>query len=80
MDGSSTLNSSKRRGLGGPLGPKVRRSVGGTGCRAEEREEEEPEKEKEKEDREAESKHNSFQLSGKNLIDRTTRCLTLWII
>ncbi|XP_076001551.1 lysine-specific demethylase 4C-like [Genypterus blacodes] len=68
LDGRSTLNSSKRRSLDGPLGPKVRRSVGGTTCRAEERlekeqeeeeeEEKEQEEEKEKDDREAESKHN----------------------
>ncbi|XP_076026462.1 uncharacterized protein LOC143016165 [Genypterus blacodes] len=79
LDGRSTLNSSKRRSLDGPLGPKVRRSVGGTTCRAEERlekeqeqeeeeEEKEQEEEKEKDDREAESKHNHspnpLQLSG----------------
>ncbi|KAF7662413.1 hypothetical protein LDENG_00236890 [Lucifuga dentata] len=66
LDGSSTLNSNKKRGLGGPLGPKVRRSVGRTTCRTEEINEEE--KEKEEEEREAKSKHNqnqnSFQLSG----------------
>ncbi|XP_039658636.1 lysine-specific demethylase 4C isoform X10 [Perca fluviatilis] len=59
LDGSSTLTSSKRKGLGGPPGPKVRRSVAGTSCREDE------EKEKKKE---VESKHNqnqnSAQLSG----------------
>ncbi|XP_070712495.1 lysine-specific demethylase 4C isoform X2 [Pempheris klunzingeri] len=58
LDGSSALGSSKRKGLGGPPAPKVRRSVAGTTCREEE-------KEKKKE---AESKHsqnqNPFQLSG----------------
>ncbi|XP_051240427.1 lysine-specific demethylase 4C isoform X8 [Dicentrarchus labrax] len=58
LDGGSALSSSKRKGLGGPSGPKVRRSVAGTTCREEE-------KEKKKE---AESKHNqnqnSVQLSG----------------
>ncbi|XP_035515893.1 lysine-specific demethylase 4C isoform X6 [Morone saxatilis] len=58
LDGSSALSSSKRKGLGGSPGPKVRRSVAGTTCR-----EEETEKKKE-----AESKHNqnqnSVQLSG----------------
>ncbi|XP_059194580.1 lysine-specific demethylase 4C isoform X2 [Centropristis striata] len=54
LDGSSALPSSKRKGLGGPPGPKVRRSVAGTSC------EEEEEKEKK---REAESKHNQSQNS-----------------
>lgn len=59
LDGSSTLNGNKKKGLGGPSGPKVRRSAAGTTCKEEE-------KEKKKE---AESKHNlnqiSLQLSGK---------------
>ncbi|KAM9363864.1 lysine-specific demethylase 4C [Symphorus nematophorus] len=58
LDGSSALSSSKRKGLGGPSGPKVRRSVAGTTCGEEE-------KEKKKE---ADSKHNlnhnSVQLPG----------------
>nr|XP_046268332.1 lysine-specific demethylase 4C isoform X2 [Scatophagus argus] len=58
LDGSSALSSRKRKGLGGPPGPKARRSVGGTTCREEE-------KEKKKE---ADLKHNqnqnSVQLSG----------------
>ncbi|XP_067434651.1 lysine-specific demethylase 4C isoform X1 [Thunnus thynnus] len=66
LDGSSALSSSKRKGLGGPPGPKVRRSVAGPACRAEKVEEEEIEEKKE--GREAESKHNqnhnSAQLSG----------------
>ncbi|XP_054460010.1 lysine-specific demethylase 4C isoform X2 [Anoplopoma fimbria] len=56
LDGSSALTSSKRKGMGGPPGPKVRRTVAGTSCR----EEEEEEKEKKKE---AESKHNQIQNS-----------------
>ncbi|XP_034748461.1 lysine-specific demethylase 4C isoform X11 [Etheostoma cragini] len=55
LDGSSTLTSSKRKGLGGPPGPKARRSVAGTSCREEE------EKEKKKE---VESKHNQNQNSA----------------
>ncbi|XP_062284985.1 lysine-specific demethylase 4C isoform X2 [Scomber scombrus] len=66
LDGSSALTGSKRKGLGGPPGPKVRRSVAGPACKAEKVEEEE--KEGKKEGREAESKHNqnlnSAQLSG----------------
>ncbi|XP_074543170.1 lysine-specific demethylase 4C isoform X2 [Halichoeres trimaculatus] len=58
LDGSSELNSNRRKGLGGPLGPKVRKSVSGKDCR-------EVKKEKKKE---AESKPNqnlkSFQLPG----------------
>ncbi|XP_044045843.1 lysine-specific demethylase 4C isoform X5 [Siniperca chuatsi] len=58
LDGGSALSSSKRKGLGGPPGSKMRRSVAETTCREEE-------KEKKKE---AESKHNqnqnSVQLSG----------------
>ncbi|CAJ1052204.1 lysine-specific demethylase 4C isoform X2 [Xyrichtys novacula] len=58
LDGGSALTSSKRKGLGGPLGPKVRKSVSGADCREEE-------KEKKKD---AETKHNnklgSFQLPG----------------
>lgn len=64
LDGSSTLSGSKKKGLGGPSGPKVRRSVTGTTCREE--------KEKKKE---VEPKHNlnqnSVQLPGKRLSDRT---------
>ncbi|XP_033985768.1 lysine-specific demethylase 4C isoform X6 [Trematomus bernacchii] len=59
LDGSTALTSSKRKGLGGPTGPKVRKSAAGTSCKEEE------EKEKKME---AESKHkqnqNPFQLSG----------------
>lgn len=58
---SSALSSSKRKSLGGPSGPKVRRSATGTACKEEE-------KEKKKK---TESKHNhnpnSVQLSGKRL-------------
>ncbi|XP_038569500.1 lysine-specific demethylase 4C isoform X3 [Micropterus salmoides] len=58
LDGSSALSSSKRKGLGGPPGPKARRSGAGTTRREEEKEKK----------REAESKHNqnqnSVQLSG----------------
>ncbi|KAM7394176.1 hypothetical protein PAMP_020990 [Pampus punctatissimus] len=65
LDGSSALSSSKRKGLGGPPGPKVRRSVAGPASRAEK---EEQDKEEKKEGRGAESKHNqnqnSVQLSG----------------
>ncbi|XP_041640850.1 lysine-specific demethylase 4C isoform X2 [Cheilinus undulatus] len=58
LDGSSTLNSSKRKGLGGPLGPKVRRSVSGTTCK-------EDEKEKKKEAATKHNQnHNAFQLPG----------------
>ncbi|XP_071360351.1 lysine-specific demethylase 4C isoform X4 [Trachinotus anak] len=57
LDGSSALSNSKRKGLGGPPGPKVRRSVAGTTCREEEKERK----------KEAELKHNlnqnSLQLS-----------------
>lgn len=60
LDGSTALTSSKRKGLGSPTGPKVRKSAAGTSCKEEE------EKEKKME---AESKHkqnqNPFQLSGK---------------
>lgn len=80
LDGSSALTSSKRKGLGGPPGPKVRRSVAGPACKAEKLEEEE--KEGKKEGREAESKHNqnlnSAQLSGKRLTG-TRRYFRLWI-
>lgn len=59
LDGSSALSNGKRKGLGGPPGPKVRRSVAGTTSR-------EDEKEKKKE---PDSKHNpnqnSVQLPGK---------------
>ncbi|KAI4832121.1 hypothetical protein KUCAC02_015098 [Chaenocephalus aceratus] len=59
LDGSTALTSSKRKGLGSPTGPKVRKSAAGTSCKEEE------EKEKKME---AESKHkqnqNPFQLSG----------------
>ncbi|XP_034543570.1 lysine-specific demethylase 4C isoform X2 [Notolabrus celidotus] len=58
LDGCSALNSNKRKGLGGPLGPKVRKSVSGTDCREEKKERK----------KEADSKHNhnlkSFQLPG----------------
>ncbi|KAM3864765.1 lysine-specific demethylase 4C [Diretmus argenteus] len=57
LESSSVLSTSKRRGAGGLLGPKVRRSVGHTSCRTEEEEEDEV-KQKEQEEREAESKHN----------------------
>ncbi|KAI9519163.1 Lysine-specific demethylase 4C [Dissostichus eleginoides] len=61
LDGSTALTSSKRKGLGGPTGPKVRKSAAGTSCKEEE------EKEKKME---AESKHkqnqNPFQLSESN--------------
>ncbi|KAM3623925.1 uncharacterized protein V6R79_017035 [Siganus canaliculatus] len=61
LDDSSALSSSKRKGLGGPPGPKVRKSSAGTACREEE-------KEKKKE---SDSKHslnpNSAQLSGETL-------------
>uniref|UniRef100_A0A667XEN9 [histone H3]-trimethyl-L-lysine(9) demethylase n=1 Tax=Myripristis murdjan TaxID=586833 RepID=A0A667XEN9_9TELE len=85
LESSSVLGSSKRRGLGGPLAPKVRRSVGETTCRTEEEEEEEEEKEKKQEEREAESKHNqnhnSAQLPGKRQTDGTRRSyLTLWLL
>lgn len=80
LDGSTTLASSKRKGLGGPSGPKVRRSVAGPASKVEKVEEEE--KEEKKESREAESKHNqnfnSAQLSGKRLTG-TTRYFRLWI-
>lgn len=73
LGGSSALSSSKRKGLGGPSGPKVRKSVTGTTCKEEE-------KEKKKD---SESKHNqnqnSVQLSGKRLTDGTGRYLRLWI-
>ncbi|XP_037620608.1 lysine-specific demethylase 4C isoform X2 [Sebastes umbrosus] len=39
LDGSSALTSCKRKGLGGPPGPKLRRSVAGTSCREEEEKE-----------------------------------------
>ncbi|XP_068177322.1 lysine-specific demethylase 4C isoform X2 [Antennarius striatus] len=58
LDDSLTLNSSKRKGLGGPPGSKVRKSVVGTTSREEEKESK----------KEAISKHtqnqNSAQLSG----------------
>ncbi|XP_019955982.1 lysine-specific demethylase 4C isoform X2 [Paralichthys olivaceus] len=56
LDDTSTLSSSssKRKGLGGPPLPKVRKSVAGTNCREEE-------KGKKKE---AESKHNQNQISA----------------
>lgn len=61
LDGSPELCRDKKKGLGGPPGPKVRRSVAGPTCREEE-------KEKKKE---ANSKHsqnqNSVPLSGKSL-------------
>lgn len=67
LDGSSALGSSKRKGLDGPVGPKVRKSVAGTACKAEEEEKEKPDC------KEAESKHNqnmnSVRLSGKTLAD-----------
>ncbi|XP_028264177.1 lysine-specific demethylase 4C isoform X3 [Parambassis ranga] len=57
LDGSSTMNSSKRKGLGGPPVPKVRKTAAGT-CKKEENEKE----------KKAEPKHNqihsSVQLSG----------------
>ncbi|XP_026216410.1 lysine-specific demethylase 4C isoform X2 [Anabas testudineus] len=58
LGGSSALTTSKRKGIGGPSGPKVRRSVTETTCK-----EDELEKRKK-----TESKHNqnqnSVQLSG----------------
>ncbi|XP_029949009.1 lysine-specific demethylase 4C isoform X2 [Salarias fasciatus] len=53
LDGSSTLNTSKRKGVGGPPGAKVRRSISGTACK------EDKEKKKEQE-----SKHNLNQTSA----------------
>ncbi|XP_068448176.1 lysine-specific demethylase 4C isoform X3 [Clinocottus analis] len=65
LDGSAALAGSKRKGLAGPPGPKVRRTVAGTSCREEEDEEEEEEEEKEQKRKEAESKHNQNSvLSG----------------
>lgn len=59
LEGSSALNSGKRKGLGGPPGPKVRKSVAGTTCKQEKK-------------KEVESNHNqnqsSAQLSGKRKI------------
>lgn len=73
LDGSSALNSSKRKGMGGPSEPKVRRSVAGTTCREEEKERR----------KEANSKHNqnqnSAQLPGKRLTQGTGGCLRLLI-
>ncbi|XP_034386137.1 lysine-specific demethylase 4C isoform X11 [Cyclopterus lumpus] len=64
LNGSSALTSSKRKGLGSPPGPKVRRIVAGTSCREEEEEEEEEVEEKKKE-KGAELKHNQNSvLSG----------------
>ncbi|XP_027139122.1 lysine-specific demethylase 4C isoform X3 [Larimichthys crocea] len=58
LDGGSALSGGKRKGAGGPSGPKVRKSAAGTDSREEE-------KEKKKE---ADSKHNpnlnSIQLPG----------------
>ncbi|KAM8878455.1 lysine-specific demethylase 4C isoform 2-T2 [Spinachia spinachia] len=59
LDGSSGLTGSKRKALGGPPRPKVRRTVAETSCREEEEDEADAEKEKK---REAQSKHT--QLSG----------------
>lgn len=73
LDGSSTLNSSKRKGLGGPPVPKVRKSAAGT-CKKEENEKE----------KKAEPKHNqihsSVQLSGKRSTDQNGRYLQICIL
>lgn len=70
LDGSSALNSSKRRGLGGPPESKVRRSVAGTTSREEEKDGK----------KEAVSKHNlnqnSVQLSGEKVTYSTPRLKT----
>lgn len=71
LDGSSALCRGKKKGLGGPPGPKVRRSVAGPTCREEE-------KEKKKEENSKHSQNqNSVQLSGKSLNDGTGSCLRL---
>ncbi|CAN9510454.1 unnamed protein product [Ophioblennius macclurei] len=53
LDGASTLNTSKRKGVGGPPVAKVRKSISGPACK------EEKEKKKEQE-----SKHNINQTSA----------------
>ncbi|XP_077426174.1 lysine-specific demethylase 4C isoform X2 [Vanacampus margaritifer] len=62
LDGSS-LCSSKRKGLCGPPGPKVRRSVEETPCTSEKTEEEQEEENHGK--RESRRNQNSLQLSGR---------------
>ncbi|XP_040891783.1 lysine-specific demethylase 4C isoform X2 [Toxotes jaculatrix] len=67
LDGSSSLSSSKRKGLGGPgPGSKVRKSVAGKTCGEEE-------KEKKKE---AESKHNQNQ----NAIQLSDPCRQMCVV
>ncbi|XP_047434282.1 lysine-specific demethylase 4C isoform X3 [Mugil cephalus] len=55
LDGGSALSGGKRKGLGGPPGPKVRKSAAGTACKQEKK-------------KDVESSHNqnqnSVQLSG----------------
>lgn len=63
LDGSSALGSSKKKGVGGPPGPKVRRSVAGPTCKKEE-----AEKKKEANLKQCQTP-NSLQLSGTNLND-----------
>lgn len=74
LDGGSALSGGKRKGAGGPSGPKVRKSAAGTDSREEE-------KEKKKE---ADSKHNpnlnSIQLPGKRRTDGTGRFFLIFLV
>ncbi|XP_041838666.1 lysine-specific demethylase 4C isoform X2 [Melanotaenia boesemani] len=65
LDGSSVLNSSKRKSQGGPSAPKVRKSVAGTTCKEE--------KEKKKE---AESKHNQ----NPNFVQLASPCRQMCVV
>lgn len=69
LDGSSALSSSKKKGVGGPPGPKVRRSVAGPTCKKEE-----AEKKKETNLKQNQTP-NSLQLSGTNLNDGPESCM-----
>lgn len=63
LDGSSVLGSSKK-GLGGPSGPKVRKSAVRPTCREEEKE------------KDCNSKHSQF--SGKYICDGTIKPLRFY--
>lgn len=70
----SSMCSSKRKGLCGPPGPKVRRSVEERPCKSE-RAEEEQEEEKHGR-RETRQSQNSLQLSGKTF----SLCFKCWAL
>lgn len=74
LGGNSALSSSRRKDLGGPSGPKVRKAVSGTTCKEEEKEKKNGPESKYNQNQ------NSVQLSGKRLTGGTGRYLRFWIL